>query len=66
MPNIDPSRTADAAQKYVELGATHLDQVALDHNGSSGRVNRAKLEKQYKDYPTPPWAQKGGANGQPA
>lgn len=55
MPNIDPMRTAKAEQTYVELGATNLDRVARDYNGSDGASNRRKLEKQFAELPTAPW-----------
>jgi lambda family phage portal protein len=56
MPNIDPQRTMEADKGYVEMGATTLDKVARDHNGSSGKKNRAKLVREYEELPTPPWA----------
>jgi capsid protein len=55
MPNIDPIKTAQADQKYVELGAQDLDDVARNLNGSSGKANRVKLVRQYKELPFPPW-----------
>lgn len=69
LPNIDPVVTAKANKLNVELGATNLDAVARDTNGSDGAANRAKLTRQLKDLPIPYWADKpdtgGGANGQP-
>jgi lambda family phage portal protein len=55
MPNIDPLKTAQADEKYVELGAQDLDDVARNFNGSSGKANRIKLARQYEELPTPPW-----------
>lgn len=55
MPNIDPLKTAQADEKYCELGAQTLDDVARNYNGSSGKANRAKLARQYEELPTPPW-----------
>jgi lambda family phage portal protein len=55
MPNIDPLKTAEADQKYTELGAQTLDDVARNFNGSSGKANRTKLIRQYGELPTPPW-----------
>ncbi len=55
MPNIDPLKTAQADEKYVELGAQDLDDVAKNFNGSSGKNNRIKLARQYEELPTPPW-----------
>jgi hypothetical protein len=58
MPNIDPLRTAEADQKYAEIGATDLDRIAREHNGSSGKLNRAKITKQFKEIPDAPWNRK--------
>lgn len=55
MPNIDPLKTAQSDEKYVELGAQTLDDVARNYNGSSGRANRVKNARQYEELPTPPW-----------
>jgi lambda family phage portal protein len=55
MPNIDPLKTAAADEKYVELAAQTLDDVARNFNGSSGKANRTKLERQYEELPDPPW-----------
>lgn len=49
MPNIDPKRTADADETYVKLGATTLDRIALNLNGSSGKKNRASNKKSIPD-----------------
>lgn len=71
LPNIDPGVTAKAHKLEVELGATNLDAIARDTNGSDGAANRAKLTRQLKDFPIPYWADKpdkpdgGAANGQP-
>jgi len=55
MPNIDPMRTAKADMIYAEMGSTNLDRIARDLNGSSGRVNRQKLKRQYEELPFPKW-----------
>lgn len=55
MPNIDPLKSAKADQIHAELGATDLDRVAQELNGSSGKANRAKLDRQYEELPKPPW-----------
>jgi capsid protein len=60
MPNIDPARTAVADQKYVEMGAQTLEQVARKHNGSSGTANRAKLKREIEELVVPPWSKKAG------
>lgn len=62
MPIIDPSKQSKADKDYVELGAQHLDDVARTYNGSDGRLNRAKLDRQLPELPIPPWS-KGGQNG---
>lgn len=77
MPNIDPNATAKADQLYIEMGAQTLDDVARNLNGSSGKMNRAKLKAEFKEMTaagTVPWSTTGlgsamtpgqGANGQP-
>ena len=54
MPNIDPSKTADAHEKYIGMGATTLDRVARELNGTSGKANRAKLKREYTELPPSP------------
>jgi capsid protein len=54
MPNIDPSKTADAHEKYVNMGATTLDRVARELNGTSGKANRAKLTREFTELPKSP------------
>lgn len=49
LPNIDPVKTAKAAELEVGLGATDLDRVAQNINGSNGKSNRAKLVRQIKE-----------------
>ena len=55
MPNIDPSKTADAIEKHAKLGLTDLDREARTLNGSSGAANRQKLARQYSELPRTPW-----------
>lgn len=55
MPNIDPAKTANADRAYIEMGATTLDRVARNLNGSSAASNRNKLRREYDDLPAPPW-----------
>lgn len=55
MPNIDPSKTADAHEKYVGMGASTLGRVARELNGTSGKANRAKLKREYKELEPPPF-----------
>lgn len=70
IPNIDPSKMADAEQKYVAMGATTLDRVARQYNGSSGKANRAKLAREFGELPQSPFSKnatsdpgQGGSKG---
>jgi capsid protein len=56
MPIIDPAKQSKADKENVELGAQHLDDVARNHNGSNGQLNRAKLQRQLTELPIPPWS----------
>lgn len=60
MPNIDPSKTAKASETYVNMGATTLDRVSRELNGTSGKANRAKLTREFKELPASPFL-KGAA-----
>jgi len=60
MPNIDPMRTANADEKYVNMGATTLDRVSRNLNGSSGSSNRAKLKREFEELPDSPFNKNGG------
>jgi capsid protein len=55
MPNIDPLRSAQSDKLYLEMGATHLDAVAMEFNGSDGKSNRTKLAGQLEELPQVPW-----------
>jgi len=55
MPNIDPSKTADAHEKYAGMGATTLDRISRELNGTSGKANRAKLKREYKELEPAPF-----------
>lgn len=55
LPNIDPQRTAEAEKAYASIGATDLDRIARDLNGSDGPTNRAKLARQLEELPEVPW-----------
>jgi capsid protein len=63
MPIIDPAKQAKADKGYAEVGAQHLDDIARNYNGSDGRLNRAKLGRQYDELPQPPWAKSSGPVG---
>jgi capsid protein len=56
MPNIDPAVTMKAGRDAAELGASTLEEIAIEYNGSSAKANRAKLAKEYADLPAAPWA----------
>ncbi|MEE9117964.1 MAG: phage portal protein [Calditrichia bacterium] len=55
MPNIDPMRTANADMTYARMGATTLNRISRDNNGSSGEANRAQLKREYEELPPDPW-----------
>lgn len=61
MPNIDPSKTAKADEMYVNMGATTLDKVARQLNGSSGKANRRKLAREFEELPASPFMKTAGA-----
>lgn len=63
MPIIDPSKQSKADKDYLEVGAQHLDDVARNYNGSDGRLNRAKLQRQLEELPGVPWSKGGGPSG---
>lgn len=63
MPIIDPAKQSKADKDYVELGAHHLDDVARNHNGSDGELNRAKLQTQIPELTPVPWGKGGGGGG---
>jgi lambda family phage portal protein len=55
MPNIDPVKAMTASKTAIELGATTLEDVATEYNGSSGKANRAKLAMELSELTPPPW-----------
>ena len=64
MPNIDPARTQKADQGYAEMGATTLDRIARNLNGSSGAANRAAITREFKAIPESPFQPKPAAVAQ--
>jgi lambda family phage portal protein len=56
LPQIDPVKTMQASKMAVELGASTLEDIATEYNGSSGKANRAKLAMEFSELPTPPWS----------
>lgn len=55
MPSIDPGKMAEADKLYVEMGAQTLDDVARNYNGSSGKANRIKNARQFKELAESPF-----------
>lgn len=51
MPTLDPAKAAKAAGMFVDLGATTLERVARELNGSSSKANRAKLTREFETLP---------------
>jgi capsid protein len=49
MPNIDPEKTAKAAKEYLSMGATTLEDVAIEYNDSDAEANRIKLKEEIPD-----------------
>jgi len=49
MPNIDPEKTARAAKEYLSMGATTLEDVAIEYNDSDAESNRAKLKQELQE-----------------
>ena len=66
MPNIDPMKTAKADETYIGMGATTLDRVARELNGSSGKANRLKLKREYEELPASPFKKSAPAAGSTA
>ena len=63
MPVIDPAKTAKADKEYLEMGATTIQRVAHDLNGSTASGNMGRLRREYEQLPIPPWADKVGKYG---
>ena len=49
MPNIDPVKTMNAAKGYVSMGATTLQDVAIEYNDSDAESNRIKLKQELEE-----------------
>ena len=56
VPNIDPAKLSKAHKEQVEMGATDLDRVAHETNGSDGSANRGKLSRQVEELVLVPWS----------
>lgn len=66
MPIIDPDKQSRADKNNIELAAHHLDDVARNHNGSDGKLNRAKLKRQLEELAVPPWSNGSAAGSETA
>jgi lambda family phage portal protein len=55
MPNIDPLKEANAAEKRVILGQETLADGAQNNNGSSFKANTAKLNREFEAQTLPKW-----------
>ena len=65
MPNIDPLKAAKAAKEYLSMGATTLDDVAIEHNDSDAESNRVKLKQEFtelREIGSMPWSSSNAAN----
>jgi capsid protein len=59
MPNIDPERTAKAAKEYLSVGATTLEDTAIEYNDSDAESNRIKLKQELaelREIGAMPWS----------
>jgi len=67
MPNIDPLKTMNAAKGYASLGATTLDDIAIEHNDSDAESNRIKLKQELaelREIGAMPWENKVNTGSQ--
>jgi len=55
---IDPTKEADAAMKFLQVSATNVRRVAREHNGSSYEQNAEINRKAFPDMPIPPYENK--------
>lgn len=51
VPDIDPSKTSKARAINIDYGLTTIDREAQMLNRSSGKRNRRKLKKEFKELP---------------
>lgn len=54
-PHLDPREYGEGEKIKVELGATTLEKIARETNGTNAALNRAKLKKELTDMPEIPW-----------
>lgn len=62
MPQIDPAKQAKANKDYLEMGATTLNRVARELNGSNYRDNQRTLSKEIGGLPSMPWSKSNGGS----
>lgn len=60
MPNIDPQKTANADQLYLEMGATTQNRIARNYNGSNAKNNLSVNKRMFAETPVSPF-NKGGS-----
>jgi len=63
MPEMDPFKQMRANKGNVELGTTTLDRIAVETNGSDGRINRAENARQISELTRPFWVKEDPKNG---
>jgi capsid protein len=55
MPEIDPLKQGKANKIDLEIGATTLDRIAIERNGSDGFANRSDNAVQFEQLTIPYW-----------
>lgn len=58
LPDVDPFKTAQTRKLNIEMGFSDFDAEAIAVNGSSGKANRSKIDRQLKELPTDPYGLK--------
>lgn len=57
VPNIDPGKFAKSNKDNLALGATSLDRISRETNGSNYKANLAKNKRDIPDMPVPYYEQ---------
>jgi len=55
LPDIDPLKTMQAKELALKLGFTDFDREAVLYNGSIGKSNRAKINRQLDEFAADPF-----------
>ncbi|MEJ2043713.1 MAG: hypothetical protein P8X74_03545 [Reinekea sp.] len=55
LPDVDPDKTMSAKLKALDMNLTDLDRESTLYNGSSGKANRSKMQRQVKELITDPF-----------